>query len=47
MLQVSFAMTEHVYDDRAFDHGPVHEGSTALARIGGVIRPLVEALGRW
>lgn len=36
-----------VYDDRAagaFDHGPVREGSAALARIGGVIRPLVDAL---
>lgn len=37
-----------VYDDRAtgpFDHGPVREGSATLARIGGVIRPLVDALG--
>ena len=40
-------MTENLctYDDRAFDHGPVREGSAALARIGGVIRPLVDALG--
>ena len=39
-------MTEPLctYDDRAFDHGPVREGSAALARIGGVIRPLVDAL---
>lgn len=35
-----------MYDDRAFDRRPVREGSATLARIGGVIRPLVDALRR-